>query len=145
MSEALTMQLLGGVFGIVGVAAIVAGSFAARKTKRFLARAKTARGTVMHLVMRSSTDSEDGTVSYAYYPVIRFTAQTGEEIDFEAGTGSNPPMYAMGQPVEILYDPADPYRAKICSFLDLWMVPALAFGIGSIFAIAGLGLMILQR
>lgn len=145
MSEAITMQLLGGVFGLVGVAAIVAGGFTVRKTQRFLARAKAARGTVMHLVMRSSTDTEDGTISYAYYPIIRFTAKTGEEIEFEAGTGSNPPMYAMGQPVEILYDPQNPSRAKICSFLDLWMAPMLFFGIGGVFAIAGLGLVILQR
>lgn len=145
MSEAMTMQLLGGLFGTVGIMAIVAGSFSAHKTKRFLARAQAARGTVMHLVMRSSTDTEDGTVAYAYYPIIRFTAQTGKEIEFEAGTGSNPPMYAMGQPVNVLYDPDEPYRAKIHSFFDLWLVTTLCLGIGSLFAIAGMSLVLLQR
>ncbi|MDX2229202.1 MAG: DUF3592 domain-containing protein [Leptolyngbyaceae cyanobacterium bins.349] len=141
----MTMQLLGGVFGIVGVLAMIAGSVTARKTKRFLARASTARGTVVHLVMRSSTDSADGTVSYAYHPIIKFTAQTGEDIEFESSSGSNPPMYALGQPVEILYDPQDPYRAKIHSFFDLWLATAIMLGIGGIFAIVGFGLVLFQR
>lgn len=139
------MQLLGGVFGIAGIAAIATGSLTARKTKRFLARAQAARGTVVHLVLRSSSDAQDGTLSYAYHPVIRFTAQTGEAVEFEGGTGSNPPMYTLGQPIEVLYDPANPERAKIRAFSDLWLATTLCLGIGNIFTVTGLALVIFQR
>ena len=145
MSETMTMQLLGGIFGLVGVISIAIGSFAARKTRRFLTRAKATRGTVVHLVMRSSTDSEDGSISYAYYPIIKFMAQTGEDIEFESSSGSNPPMYTVGQPVEILYDPQDPHRAKIHSFFDLWLATTLFLGVGGVFTVVGLGLLVLRR
>ncbi len=52
------------------------------KYRSFVTSAIPAQGTIIDLVQRSSTDRK-GHWYYAYYPVIEFTARSGEATVFE--------------------------------------------------------------
>ena len=69
-------------------------------------------------------------VSYA--PVVRFTTGEGREIEFH-GRGGSDTAFAEGDRVTVIYDPANPIRARIVSFLDLWLPSAAAFGVAILF------------
>lgn len=66
-------------------------------------------------------------------PTIRFLTDTREPIIFRGGVCSNPPAFGLGDPVEVLYDPAHPDNAEINGFLENWFVSLVLSGIGSIF------------
>lgn len=72
--------------------------------------------------MEESSDGEGGCCVYS--PVVEFTAN-GRPVRFEGGNASNPPVYRVGQEVEVLYLPSDPSKAAINSFYELWMVSAI--------------------
>lgn len=66
-------------------------------------------------------------------PSVRFTTATGEPIFFRGEVCSNPPVFGLGDPVEVLYDPEDPSRASVNGFLENWFVSLVLGGIGSVF------------
>jgi len=41
-----------------------------------------------------------------------------------------------GQRVTVIYDPANPIRARIVTFLDLWLPAAVAFAVVALFGSA---------
>ncbi|QHG14682.1 DUF3592 domain-containing protein [Nostoc sp. ATCC 53789] len=129
-------RIFGSIFGGVGSIIAVTGIMIALNTRSFVTSAIPAQGTIIDLVQRSSTDKK-GRSSYAYYPVIKFTARSGETTVFESNSGSNPPEFAKGQQVEILYSPEKPNSAMIKSWLSLWFLPVMLTGLGSIFALVG--------
>jgi hypothetical protein len=69
-------------------------------------------------------------VSYA--PVVRFTTGNGRKIEFHGRGGSDRDL-AEGDRVMVVYDPANPIRASIVSFLDLWLPSVVAFGVAILF------------
>ncbi|MEH2117639.1 DUF3592 domain-containing protein [Nostoc sp.] len=107
-------RIFGSIFGGVGSIIAVTGIIIGLNTRSFVTSAIPAQGTIIDLVQRSSTDSK-GSSSYVYYPVVKFTARSGESTVFEADTGSNPPEFTKGQQVEILYSPQKPDSARINS------------------------------
>ena len=129
-------KIVGSVFAGVGTLFTVIGVVNALDTRSFVTTAIPAQGTVIDVVRRSSSDS-DGDVSYAYYPVIKFTPSSGAANIFESNTGSNPPSFSKGQTVEVLYNPQQPNSARINSWFSLWGFPAIFIGVGSVFAVIG--------
>jgi hypothetical protein len=86
------------------------------------------------------TDLEDSTrTSWAYYPVVRFTSDSGQEFTFTDGVGTYPPEFEAGEIVEVLYDPEQPQQAKIDSWKRVWFAPFWISGIGLLPIIALLG------
>ena len=73
-------------------------------------------------------------------PVVHFTSQNGEAVEFVSSTGSNPPSYSRGERVEVLYQPEEPQNAKINSFFSLWGGPVILGGLGGVFFLVGAGL-----
>jgi hypothetical protein len=69
-------------------------------------------------------------VSYA--PVVRFITSDGREIEFH-GRGGSDRAVSPGDRVTVVYDPANPIRARIVSFLDLWLPAVVAFGVAILF------------
>jgi hypothetical protein len=70
-------------------------------------------------------------VSFA--PVVRFTTREGgREIEFH-GRGGSDRAFAQGERVTVIYDPANPIRARIVSFVDIWLPSAAAFGVAFVF------------
>ena len=69
-----------------------------------------------------------------YYPVLSFKDKANAQHTFTSRHGRNPPAYTTGDSVSILYDSENPQKARINSFVDLWLFPILggSMGIGSI-------------
>ncbi|WP_235526575.1 DUF3592 domain-containing protein [Nostoc piscinale] len=105
-------------------------------TRSFHKNSIPAQGTVVEVVKHKSRDSK-GRYSTIYYPVIKFTANAGKVIEFEANSGSNPPAYSPGQQVEILYNPQEPESAIINFEPDFWFLPTMFIGMGSLFVLIG--------
>lgn len=95
-------------------------------------RALTTTGTVVGLERRS-----EGSSAFA---VVLYHNQQGEPKTFVSSFGSYPPMYSVGQTVEVLYDPQSP-EARPYIRQDLEELPKIFQLVGKV--IVGVGLLIL--
>lgn len=87
-------------------------------------------GTVVAL--QESAGSGGSGVTYA--PVIRYEA-AGRAHTFTSNNSSTPPAYDIGERVLILYDTADPSRARIDSWGELWLMPVALGGAALVVAV----------
>jgi hypothetical protein len=62
-----------------------------------------------------------------YVPVVEYTGESGEQVQFRNPYSSRTPRYSVGEEVTIIYNPARPEQAQIYSFWMLWLLP-LVFG-----------------
>ncbi len=91
----------------------------------------TTTGVVVSLEPHSDEDGE------TYSPVVSFTAQ-GKSYTFESSTSSDPPAYRVGEEVSLRYDPANPQRADIDSFVTSpWLY-------GIVLAVLGIATLVLN-
>ena len=72
--------------------------------------------------MEESSSAENGCCVYS--PVIEFAAN-GQTYSFEGDNASNPPAYAVGEEVSVLYDPANPDTAQINKWTERWLFPMI--------------------
>ena len=133
------------VFVVIGVGLILSSLRRYRAYRRFLARAVHVGGEVTgHDAVRIRSDS--GTTTY-WHPVLRFTTADGRLVDTRSMAGRRLKRPAVGERVEVLYDPLDPLRAGLPGasgamstltplFLGLVFIPVglLVFGV---FSVAG--------
>ncbi|MDP1753057.1 MAG: DUF3592 domain-containing protein, partial [Reyranella sp.] len=69
----------------------------------------------------------------SFVPVVRFTTREGgREIEFH-GRGGSDRAFTQGERVTVIYDPANPIRARIVSFVDIWLPSAAAFAVALVF------------
>jgi hypothetical protein len=70
-------------------------------------------------------------------PLIEYVTREGRTRQFQSHIASNPPKYAVGDKVPMIYSPEKSSLVKIDSFSDLWLVPGLfsTFGLLSLFAV----------
>src|ERR1044072_3942559 len=130
-------------FAVIAGAARVIGIAALGNTVELYSGGTRTEGTVLEVRETRRTEQEEVTrpdgseyrrnverVSYA--PVVRFTTGDGREIEFH-GRGGIDRGYFEGDRVTVIYDPANPIRARIVSFLDLWLPTVVAFGVAILF------------
>ena len=100
------------VFVVVGVFLVVSGLRRIADHRRFLARAVHVPGVVTgHDAVRVQSN-DSGTTTYSH-PVLRFTTTDGRLVDTRANAGRRLKRPAVGERVEVLYDPLDPLRAGL--------------------------------
>lgn len=80
----------------------------------------SAVGTVVAL--KESPATQDSGVTYT--PVIRYEVD-GRAYTFTSSNSSDPPAYKVSQRVGIIYDPAEPARARVNSWRELWLMPVI--------------------
>jgi len=116
---------------IVGVAFLLITIVFTAHTALFLHRSISAPGIVLGLTQQNGSD---GTVSYA--PIFTFKAQSGLSYTITSAVASNPPSFAPGQQVRVLYEESKPQEARIGAFWQLWFVQFIfgVFGIAAILA-----------
>jgi hypothetical protein len=129
------LVLVSALFTLVGVGLLGSGALLYSNTRAFLRDAIEGTGMVI-AVDRSRSADGDG---FVYYPVIEFTPLDGNQIEFTANVGSNPPAYAVGDSVNLLYRPESPQAARIKDFWSLWLGEIIVVGIGGVFTPIGLG------
>ena len=130
-------------FTVIAVAAAVIGSVAVWNAMSLYTDGLRTEGTVQEVRETRRTDEETITRSdgreerrqverTSYAPVVLFATKEGREIEFHGRSGSETSL-AAGDRVLVIYDPANPIRASIATFLDLWLPSAVAFGVTFLF------------
>jgi len=92
-------------FYAVGLGVIVLGVVIMVNARRFRRRAVRVPGRIVAMRVRGSM----------YYPVVAFTTLDGRYVETGTNFGSSPPPGRVGDAVYVLYDPADPARARVDS------------------------------
>lgn len=123
------------IFLLVGTGLLAGGVFFFMRTRRFLATALMATGTVVALVQARGTKG-----GITYRPQVAFTTPEGVRSQFTDRLGSRPPRFQVGQVVSVRHDPKDPREARLAGRLGLWFVPMLLSGVGLTFAAVGIAL-----
>jgi hypothetical protein len=121
-----------GLFSIIGLGLLIASLFIFLNTRSFINSSARATGTV---VAHVSVKSSGGDTTYA--PVITFRTPDGQTIEFKSQTSSSSRSPAVGQTVEVLYNPRNPQEASVNSFSSLWLLPIILSGLGAGFFIIG--------
>lgn len=111
---AVVFSLIGLVFLMIGVG-FVCSSYS------LLSVAQRTEGTVIRLV----GNGRRGSVA----PVVEFFLE-GNRREFQSWLSTSPPQFGVGEKVTVLYDPNDPQRASIESFVTLWLFSTIFGGIG---------------
>jgi len=131
--------VIGIVFPLVGGLLFAIGAFLFFRTRNFISKAQEVQGTVVQMVWSSSSDGGGG-----YSPVYQFRAISGQMITVQDSLSSSPPMFEVGQTIDVLYDPENPQNARIKKFWSLYFVPILLGGMGLIFGGVGIVLLIVN-
>ena len=128
---AVSPRAAGIVMACFGLAILLLAFVLLSGNIKYAARAASALGTVTKLQFYP----QQGSGTYA--PIVEFTSATGQPLRIEGSVRTNPPGYAVGDRVRVLYDPADPARARLGSFVEL-SFPALLLGaVGALLGLVG--------
>ena len=112
---------------------LIAAAITAFNVDRFLNEAEQTTGTVVALTEKHDTDRN----STNYAPVFTFTTEPGRTQSVTSSVATNPPSFAVGDQVRILYRRSDPSGAKIDSFWQLWFWPVFLSGFGLVDGLVG--------
>jgi hypothetical protein len=129
--------VIGIVFPLVGGLLFAIGLFLFIRTRIFINKAQEVKGTVIQMVYSHSSEGGGG-----YSPVYQFRTITGQTIVVTDSLSSNPPMFQVGQTIDVLYDPENPQKARIKKFMSLYFTSILLCGMGLIFGGVGIVLLI---
>jgi hypothetical protein len=115
----------GALFAGVGGASLV-------RDRRLNQRAARTSGVVVALERR--TLAGGGALPF---PVVEFVAVDGRRWRFRSDSASALSPFAVGQSVAVLYDPADPARARIDAAALQWALPVVFLALGGMFFLTG--------
>jgi hypothetical protein len=90
---------------------------------------------------RTSGDSEGG-MSVTWHPRVRFTDSTEAVREATSASGSNPPGFARGDVVQILYDPSNPDTFVVDTFGQKWGLPLTLTVLGSVLTAIGVAFLV---
>ncbi len=122
---------------LIGMLCIAAGFLSRSKTTKFLESATRSTGVVTGFEEGTSGSSDTGDRNIIYRPIVEFKTATGEQITFTAKIGSQTKSYTEGDSITVHYQSDNPHNARIDSFLSLWLVPLIAWGIGAVLFLVG--------
>ena len=129
------VTIVGFGFSIIGaVFATLALRHVARR-RAFLRGSRAAMGVVVGFDERRDRE-EPG-----YFPIVRFTTESGREVKFLSEAGSSHPSSQVGDAVPIRYRPDVPERAEIDSFMGLWGLAIVFAALSGAFLCAGVGML----
>jgi len=115
---------LGSMSVLLGAIAFVS----ALKSMALVNEGGTASGTVVRMEYSSGGSGKRN--SGAYYPVVHFRSNDGQEVEGRGSLGSSPPSYHQGQEVRVFYEKSNPKNWCIDNWWDLYFF-SLIFGIFS--------------
>jgi hypothetical protein len=140
MSEQVVLSVvIPAVFLLCGIGLLIGGFVSVGRTRAFLRKAIETSGEVVDLLEEPPYESGE---SPTYRPVVSYVLPSSRRIRFQSMVHSNPPEYAIGESVAILYEPDRPHEARIRSFTSLWLLGIILVGLGMIFSALGAGLLL---
>ena len=133
-------------FTVISLMALFVGVFVLWSAVDLYAGGGRARGTVTEIRETRSMVAEEVTVPgggearrdvdrVSFAPVVRFATPEGRQIEFH-GRGGSGAAFAAGDVVNVVYDRSRPGRARIVSFVDLWLPAAAFFAMALFFDVA---------
>ena len=125
-------RLVGGIFMGVGAIMLAVVVYLIVSNYKFSQRAIAVPGKVIDMRTHESRDSEGGGSTTMYAPVFEYTFKE-KVYTYTSSTSSSSPSYQIGEPVEVLVDPNQPYEAMINSFWEQWFASVLLGIMGSVF------------
>lgn len=130
-------------FGILaflgGSVAICVAMFYATGTAGKLKDAKVSTGRVIRMVSGRSAPGSPRHGGSA--PVVAFEVD-GLTHEIQGKVFTHPPVFKVGDVVNVLYPPNNPADSVIDSFAERWFMPTVFGGVGSVFLIVGLVLIL---
>jgi hypothetical protein len=75
-----------------------------------------------------------------YEPIVRFTSPAGGSWQRVVGESERHRAYPLGHPVGIVYAPGHPDQFEMDDWVDIWLGPFSALGIGLFAMLLGLGM-----
>ena len=112
------------IFSVIGAGLMTLGAVLASREHAWLRKAQSGPGAVVELVTKS--EPKGATVRTRR---VRFTAHDGSIHDFVRSFGFNPTALAVGQDVEVAYDPQT-YEGRILTFGQRFGLAAVVFIMG---------------
>ncbi len=116
--------LRGIVFTAAGLVILASGFLLVSQTQSFIQHA--------HLTQGVAISSES-----AWTPVVQFTTQDGQAVEFISKAQGHSPFYALGDSVPVIYNPENPEEAEINEPNYLWATHRALFLVGCVFSIVG--------
>lgn len=137
----IVLLYLGAIFTFLGIILIVVGiSLRNKDKKKNISCTGRTTGTVVRIVERRESDM-DGGYFVSFSPMIRYFAN-GLEYEKPNDVYNARCNYAIGQNVEILYDPANPAVMIIAGDKTMKLIYTVFLIIGIFFTILGIGLLV---
>ena len=131
-------RIVGLILLLGGLGLLVGSAHTYRQQAAFVDASQTAVGAVIANHWRENRIQGGGETPGAWAPVVRYEDADGTPSTFTSEIGNYPsPDYAIGEEVEVLYDPDNPSHAEISDFMTLWLIPVVLFGIGIVMALFG--------
>jgi hypothetical protein len=118
---------------LAGLGVLALGVHQSRVLLRLEASGVRTAGRVTAL--SPSTDSNGG---ITYHPQVCYADARGQTVVFRDPTGTNPPLYHVGQSVTVLYAPDEPATAIIDRGVWNWLPSALLYLFGAVCLAGGL-------
>jgi hypothetical protein len=140
-----TLIVVGAVFAAGGALFFGVGVFLARANRRFDRTAQRAPGQVVDVRWQSRSGLAAGGTQRVGYPVLRFRLPDGSTVETVARTTTSADVLQGSRPVSVLYDPADPRKARIDSGPAAAGPALMTAGfmvIGGIFVVLGVALIL---
>jgi hypothetical protein len=134
------LRLAQGVIGIAGYLlgglaafSLLLGAWLASNTLSLSEDAERSQGTVIGY--RESNASGGGRV---FTPRIQFETQSGTRVQFMGQVTAPIKRFAEGAAVPVIYRRSAPDVARIDAFVDNWLAPSVALGLGTLSTLAAL-------
>ncbi len=134
-------RLFASIFLSIGLLLLAGAGYLFFDNRAWLARSVEAQGEVIELV--AARDGDGGNVLFA--PKVRFQTADGKSVEFQSSLRTNPPAYAVGQRVKVLYDPDNPGSASLAGFFSLWFATMVLGFIGTVFTAVGVTAAVILR
>ena len=131
------LSTLGYFFAGMGALFAGFGGWFLWQESSFSERSIPTRGTIVKLV-----DYRDSDGDTMYRPVAEYFDARGRRYEFSSNTSSSSPGFRIGEEVDILYDPLKPHDARIDTWGQRFLLPVIFSGMGSLFVLIGLGLVV---
>ncbi len=126
--------LFGSIFEGVGIIVMM-------RTRQFIAGSQKVHAEVVSVEENTSTDS-DGDETTTYRPTVRFQTLDGQTHEARTYYSASNYDYDVGTTLTVLFKPGEE-NVRIPGGMNQYFMPGMFIGMGGLFAMIGLGLLVL--
>jgi hypothetical protein len=116
----------------LGLCCGLLGLYLANEAQTFLQSSVRASGEVVSY--REIRDGDDT----RYRPRVRFETANGSIVAFEGQLATTTTRFTIGEKIPVVYDAANPQKARVALFTDNWLGATVALAIGALCFVGGL-------